>query len=76
MMKQPAENTNATRTEAETASARALPFSKDSPEIRKEIAVLAYRYSQERESHAGTPEDDWFRAENVVHDRLKAMSTA
>jgi Protein of unknown function (DUF2934) len=76
MMKQPAENANATPEEVEATRARAVPIFHDSPVITEEIAKLAYQYWKEREGIGGSPEEDWFRAEKVVRNRLKAVLTA
>ena len=70
------ENTNATSAEAETALARVLPNFPGSQEVREEIAALAYHYWQEREAKDGSPDEDWFRAEKIVHNRLTARTTA
>ena len=66
MMKQPAENTNATLAEIEAAAARALPISVDSAEIQEQVAKLAYELWQKRQGERGTAEEDWFRAEAIV----------
>jgi hypothetical protein len=76
MMKQPAENANATPEEVEATRARAVPIFYDSPVIREEIAKLAYQYWKQREGIGGSPEEDWFRAEKIVRNRLKAALTA
>jgi hypothetical protein len=76
MMKQPAENPNATLAEAEAASARTRQISTDSSEIHEEVANLAYQLWQERQGQGGSAEEDWFRAETIVKNRLKARSTA
>jgi hypothetical protein len=44
--------------------------------MREEVAKLAYKYWQERQGRAGSPEEDWFRAEEVVRNRVKATMTA
>lgn len=75
MMKQPAENTNATLQEIECAIERASRILQDSPTITEEVAKLAYTYWQERNGLHGSPEEDWFRAEKFVRSRLKAMVT-
>jgi hypothetical protein len=76
MMKQPAENPNATLAEVKTASARAMPVSTDSSEIQEEVANLAYQLWQERQDEGGSAEEDWLRAETIVRNRLKARTTA
>ena len=76
VMKQPAENPNATREEVEAALARVEPIFHDSPVITEEVAKLAYQFWQERKGLAGSPENDWFRAEKIVRNRLKAGLTA
>ena len=50
MMKQPAENANATPEEVEATLARTAPILHNSPVIMKEIAKLAYQYWREREA--------------------------
>jgi hypothetical protein len=76
MMKQPAENTNATREEIEAARARATPISHDPTVITEEVARIAYQCWRDRGSVGGSPEEDWFRAEQIVRDRLHAALTA
>jgi Protein of unknown function (DUF2934) len=77
MMKQPSENANATPAEVEAARSRAEPIFHDSPVITEEVAKLAYQYWREREGvRDGSPEEDWFRAERVVRNRIKAVVTA
>ena len=76
MMKQPAENTNATPEEVGATLARAVPVFPDSQVIREEVVKLAYKYWLEREGVGGSPEEDWFRAEETVRNRLKATLTA
>jgi hypothetical protein len=38
------------------------------PEDRQEIAILAYRFWQERGCPTGSPEVDWFRAEQALKE--------
>jgi hypothetical protein len=76
MMKQPAENANATPEEIAATLARAVPIVYDSPVITEEIVKLAYQYWKERECAEGSPEQDWLRAEKIVLNRLKATVTA
>jgi len=76
MMKQPAENTNATVAEAKAARARATPASPDPADIRGEVAKLAYQLWQERQGEGGSAEQDWLRAETIVANQLTAKSTA
>lgn len=76
MMKQPAENANATPEEVEAALARAAPILHNSPIITQEVAKLAYQCWREREGVGGSPEEDWFRAEKIVRNRLNAALTA
>ena len=52
-----------TRTEAPEAS---TPTDVLEPEYWKEIAILAYYFWQERGCPIGSPEEDWFRAEQAV----------
>ena len=37
---------------------------------REDIARLAYTFWQQRGCQGGSPEDDWFRAENELRSRL------
>ena len=76
MMKQPAENANATPEEVEASRARAVPILHNSSVITTEIEKLAYHYWREREGVGGSPEEDWFRAEKIVRTRLTATLTA
>ena len=76
MMKQPAENTNATATEVKAAAVRATPVSIDPDEIREEVAKVAYQLWQERQGGAGSAKEDWHLAETIVANRLNAISTA
>ena len=76
MMKQPAENANATMPESEMATATAIPISGDSSEIQAEVAKLAYQLWQKRQGEGGSTEDDWFRAETIVRNRITATSKA
>jgi hypothetical protein len=76
MMKQPAENANATPEEIEATLARAIPIFHDSPVMREEVAKLAYEYWKEGEGIGGSPEEDWYRAEKIVRNRLRAAVTA
>jgi hypothetical protein len=62
MMKQPAENLNATREEVEATLARVEPICPDSPELTEEVAKLAYQFWRELKGLGGSPENDWFRA--------------
>jgi hypothetical protein len=36
------------------------------PETQQEIAILAYHFWQERGCPIGSPEEDWFRAEQSL----------
>jgi len=36
------------------------------PEDQQEIAILAYQFWQERGCPIGSPEEDWFRAEQSL----------
>jgi hypothetical protein len=73
MMKQPAENTNATVAEEEGTRERAVPLSINCLTIREEVEKLAYWHWQERQGRgAGSADDDWFRAEKIVRHRLSA----
>ncbi|HZO56288.1 MAG TPA: DUF2934 domain-containing protein [Bryobacteraceae bacterium] len=76
MMKQPAENTNATVAEAEAASARTTPVSLQAADIREQVAKVAYQLWQERQGAGGSPEEDWRRAEEIVAKRWAATSKA
>jgi hypothetical protein len=77
MMKQPAENANATAEEERATWARAVPLSRNSPSIREEVAKIAYQHWQERQGRGGgSPEEDWLRAETIVRNRLTARTKA
>ncbi len=52
------------RNAAETQGAAAAP----APD-REQVARLAYRYWEERGRPDGTPEEDWFRAEQELRGR-------
>ena len=75
MMKQPAENTNATRQEVECTIERASRIRQNSQTITEEVAKLAYSYWQERNDVDGSPDEDWFRAEKFVRNRITATVT-
>ena len=75
MMKQPAENINATRQEVESTIDRASRIIQDSQTITEEVAKLAYSYWQERNDVDGSPDEDWFRAEKFVRNRITATVT-
>ena len=74
MMKQPAENTNATAEEIQATLQRTAPPSQNSTAIREEIAKLAYDYWSN--GLGSSPEEDWLRAEKVIQSRLKGGLTA
>ena len=76
MTKQPAENTNATREEIEAARARATPIARDPNVITQKVAKIAYQCWRDRGGVGGSPEEDWFRAEQIVRNRLNAALTA
>lgn len=38
----------------------------------EEIATLAFSYWESRGYHGGSPEDDWFRAETELRERVSA----
>jgi len=42
----------------------------------EEIAYLAYRYWQERGCPIGSPEEDWYRAENELRQSVVALGAA
>jgi hypothetical protein len=44
--------------------------------ITEEVATLAYKLWRDRGSIEGCPEEDWFRAEKIVRNRLAATLTA
>jgi hypothetical protein len=60
MMKQPAENINATPEEVEATLERAVPIFHDSPVITQEVAKLAYKYWQERNGLGALPKKTGF----------------
>jgi hypothetical protein len=39
---------------------------------REQIALLAYSYWQARGGKGGSPEEDWYRAERVIRERLSS----
>lgn len=47
-----------------------------STEDHEEIARLAYRYWQERGCPIGSPDEDWYRAENDLRQVVAAVVTA
>jgi len=73
MMKQPAENTNATVEEVKRAAERSMPLRRD-PD-HDEIADVARQLWNNRGGSAGSPEADWFEACEIVRKR-RAASTA
>jgi hypothetical protein len=75
MMKQPAENPNATAEEVEASRARASQFFMILRKLLKK-SPLAYKLWRDRGSIEGSPEEDWFRAEKIVRNRLAATLTA
>ena len=40
------------------------------------IAALAYEFWQARRCPDGTPDEDWFRAEETLKNRARSISTA
>ncbi len=52
-----------TRTQPSQASA---PMDVLEPEDQQEIDILAYHFWQERGCPIGSPEEDWFRAEQSL----------
>lgn len=70
MFKQPAENTNATGTEARDAADRTKPVSRAVDQ--EEVAEVARQLWRERGGVGGSPEADWYRAEQIVRDRRVA----
>jgi hypothetical protein len=42
------------------------PMDVSEPETQQEIAILAYHFWQERGCPIGSPEEDWFRAEQSL----------
>jgi hypothetical protein len=46
--------------------------SSDSIISTEEIAMLAFSYWETRGYQGGTPEDDWFRAESELRERVPA----
>ena len=45
-------------------------------EEHKEIARLAYSYWQARGCPVGSPEDDWYRAENELRQPMTVTASA
>ena len=74
MMKQPAENTNATPME-ELNSAKRVQPTIDPAELHKEIEQEARRLSMERGSENYSHEE-WSHAAEIVHNRRKSLSKA
>jgi hypothetical protein len=72
MMKQPAENTNATPTEELNSLKRVEPTI-DPAELHNEIEQEARRLSMERGSEDYSQED-WGHAAEFVHNRRKSLS--
>jgi hypothetical protein len=46
------------------------------PENQQEIIALAYEFWQARGCPEGTPEEDWFRAEEELKNRARPVLTA
>jgi len=42
--------------------------------VQEQIALLAYSYWQARGCRGGSPEDDWYRAEQEIRSRLAIAS--
>lgn len=74
MMKQPAENPNATPLDEKLAAERRIPLTDPAVEFQ-EIEVEAKRLATARGSDATTPED-WNQATAIVRNRNKALSKA
>lgn len=72
MMKQPAENANATPEEAEEAVRRAEPLPRD-PD-HEEIAEVARSLYEARGCRGGSPEADWLEACEIVRQRRAATT--
>ena len=54
---------------------KAIPVataSSDSIITTEEIAALAFSYYESRGYQGGCPEDDWFRAESTLRERVSA----
>ena len=72
MMKQPAENPNATFEEATEAERRSMPLPID-PD-HDEIAAVARSLYNARGGSGGSPEADWFEACEIVRKRRAATT--
>lgn len=72
MMKQPAENANATLEEMAEAARRSAPLPKE-PDY-EEIAEVARELYQTRGPSGGSPEADWFEACEIVRQRRAATT--
>ena len=53
-------------------SPQVQPAASDRPEA-EEVACLAHQYWLERGSPIGTPEEDWFRAEEEIRLRRRPL---
>jgi hypothetical protein len=72
MMKQPAENTNASPEDQRKAAERSTPPARELN--RDEIADVARELWTQRGETGGSPEEDWFLAEQIVRQRRAATS--
>jgi hypothetical protein len=74
----PARRRTAKRSTTETAPAGtvSVPAANGAASVpdRDEIARLAYSYWLARGGHGGSPEDDWFRAEQELRARRSATA--
>jgi hypothetical protein len=60
----PTEEMTAAPVPAQEENAFGIPFSAVS--VQERIALLAYTYWEKRGRIGGTPEEDWFRAEQEI----------
>jgi hypothetical protein len=70
MMKQPAENTNATEQEAMETTERVQPLTREPTDA--EVSEVAQELWRERGGTGGSAEEDWFRAAEIVRQRRAA----
>jgi len=72
MMKQPAENTNATEADTRETVERSQPLTREPSDA--EIAEVARELWAERGGQGGSAEEDWFRATEIVKQRRAATT--
>ena len=73
MMKQPAENTNATPWEEKASEERRIPV-KNPAEEEQEIRAEAERLSNERGGNGEWTEEEWSHASEIVRNRNTSLS--